>query len=93
MAEYLIDCIECGGAKCRKCKHTGTESVAGWKPDTGFTVRGDDDGFDEDRQLCPCFQGIKVNDDVDQCIHPGNRPGDNWCEPRSCPLLREVRNG
>ena len=92
MTEYLIDCMECGGGGCARCNDAGTECAVGYVPAIE-TIRADNQGFDDDRQSCPCYQGIKFNEGVDQCIHPGNPSGDNWCEPRSCPLLKEVRHG
>lgn len=86
-AKALIDHRACGGDGCKGCRSTGTETVDCHSPPASFTVRGDAEGFEQDRQNCPCYEGFKINDGVDQCTHPGNRIPANWCEPYLCPLL------
>lgn len=84
----LRDCRACGGSGCGECGDEGVEEVVCVAPPVGFTVRADADGFDKDREECPCYEGIKINEGVDQCTHPGNRAPGNWCDRESCPLLR-----
>ena len=84
------DCRACGGGRCDTCRGTGVEQVACFLPPSDFSVRADADGFEQDRELCPCYEGVKINEGVDQCMHPRNRVADNWCEPKSCPLLARV---
>lgn len=86
-AKALIDHRACGGGGCGGCRDTGTATVACQAPPANFTVRSDAEGFEEDRQNCPCYEGIKINDDVDQCTHPNNRLHANWCETYACPLI------
>lgn len=84
----LRDCRACGGGGCRECRNSGIEQVTCFFPPDDFKVRTDDAGFEQDRENCPCYEGIKINQGVDQCMHPGNRESDNWCEWESCPLVR-----
>lgn len=86
-AKALIDHLECGGGGCKGCRNTGTEMVVRHAPPAKFTVRQDAEGFEQDREDCPCYEGFKINDGVNQCTHPENRAAANWCEPRLCPLL------
>lgn len=83
----LIDHIECGGGGCRGCGWSGTEVVECITPLATFVVRGDDDGFEADREHCPCYQGIKINDGVVQCTHRDSSASENWCAPDTCPLI------
>jgi len=82
------DCRACGGGGCAKCGD-GVEQVRCYEPEPGFIVRADPVGFAYDREGCGCYEGIKINNGVDQCMHPANRPGfdGNWCEVNSCPLI------
>lgn len=84
----LIDHRACGGGGCKSCRNTGTATVECHAPHITFKVRSDAEGFEEDRQNCPCYEGFKINDGVDQCTHPDNRLSANWCETYTCPLLR-----
>lgn len=88
----LVDCHHCGGGGCLHCRETGVTTVRCEAPPGDFTVRADEDGFEADRENCPCYEGVKINAGVDQCIHPENRGPENWCERESCPLLRHCRS-
>lgn len=83
----MVDHRACGGSGCSRCGYTGTAEVACVTPPASFSVRRDPHGFEQDRQSCPCYEGVKINDDVDQCTHPANRGADNWCALETCPLL------
>ncbi|MDE2427019.1 MAG: hypothetical protein KGO96_14060 [Elusimicrobia bacterium] len=84
----VCDCHACGGSGCFECDDSGVVKVICLAPPAEFTVRADEDGFEQDRQECPCYEGIKINHGVDQCTHPDNRGPENWCDRQSCPLLR-----
>lgn len=93
MTRALIDCRPCGGAgrgrstgTCKACRGSGTTEIDRQPPPAGFTVRADE--FDKDREGCPCYEGVKVNDGVDQCTHPSRSDVETWCEANRCPLLR-----
>ena len=88
MTRAIRDCRNCGGAGCRECGNEGIEDVACFTPPASFTVRSDEVGFEDDRENCPCYEGVKINDGVDQCLHPDNRTAGNWCALDTCPLLR-----
>ena len=84
----LCDCRWCGGSGCDECDFDGVEEVVCVVPPATFTVSVDEEGFDADRQDCPCYEGVKINAGVVQCTHPDNRDPENWCDRESCPLLR-----
>lgn len=90
VTKALIDCRDCGGSGCRRCRHKGVRSVRCEPPPADFTVRADADGFQADREDCPCYEGVKINAGVDQCTHPDNRAPENWCDPERCPVLRAM---
>lgn len=90
----LIDCRTCGGSglahggRCRNCRGTGTTLRAVHYPTAGHAVRGDDDGFEADRQDCPCYEGICINAGVAACRHPNNRSSDRACAIDACPIAK-----
>ena len=88
MSRSLIDCHACGGQGrrgCGACRGSGTTMTESVAPPADFTVSVEN--FDEDREACPCYEGIKINDGVDQCTHPDRLDAETWCESHNCPLL------
>lgn len=84
LARILIDCRDCGGAGCNKCRQSGTRMVALVKP-AGLRMPLAEQAFEAARETCPCYQGCSINAGVAQCTHADHDDGD-WCEPRSCPV-------
>ena len=86
-----VDCHQCGGSggsPCKTCRGQGTtwRALVVLKP--GVMVRGDGDGFEEDRQACPCYEGICVNEDVAQCRHRDNSSLERTCALEYCPIAQ-----
>lgn len=44
--------------------------------------------FQDARETCRYYTGMKVRDDSRQCKHKDRGPGD-WCAMDCCPLLRQ----
>lgn len=81
----LRDHRDCGGGGCSGCNHEGTELAPPFLPGTPLVMPIDEDAFAAKREECPCYEGIHVNDGVNQCMHP-DADGE-WCEPEECPLV------
>jgi len=81
----LIDCIECGGSGCDECRQDGRQFVQ------VIRVKGvmpaSEEAFLEQREKCPCYMGISINEDVHQCTHADAQAEGEICEPVACPLL------
>ena len=82
--KILIDHRACSGGGCEDCKGKGTARVKPLAP-PDLSISADD--FEEARQGCPCYEGIKVNAEVSQCSHPKARQFDSWCSLHDCPAL------
>lgn len=80
----LRDHRDCGGGGCAGCNLTGTEMAETYRPE--MTMPADADAFYEAREFCPCYEGVSINHDVNQCMHT-DADGE-WCEVESCPLVR-----
>jgi hypothetical protein len=84
MNKVLIDCRDCGGSGCRKCRDKGTRLVTPSRP-AELQMPRDPAAFNEAREQCPCYEGFSINDGVMQCSHADARG--EWCEVESCPAL------
>lgn len=82
----LIDHIECGGSGCRGCKDTGTELREVERVAFLKRARTEEEHEAVVREACSCYQGMKVNEGVAQCLHADHRDGGEWCDLESCPL-------
>lgn len=84
MPKVLIDHRYCGGGGCPKCRGTGTQKVA--MQDPQITMPADEDAFEKQREDCPCYEGVMINDGVVQCTHVSAQS--EWCDSDVCPLPR-----
>lgn len=81
----LIDCRDCGGAGCKKCRNTGARMTPLVRP-KGLLMPRNPDAFENAREACPCYQGCSINAGVSQCTHADHHDDNEWCEPRACPV-------
>ncbi len=81
-----IDHRDCGGGGCHGCRWKGTEKVAPVR-NAEVTMPADEAAFEEQRQDCPCYQGISINAGVSQCIHAGNCGEESVCCIEDCPIV------
>jgi hypothetical protein len=47
------------------------------------------DGFQQARESCRYYRGIKDSENSRQCTHDRNRGPGDWCAMDCCPLLRQ----
>ena len=85
MRKVRIDCRECGGGGCKRCRHTGTSMVWQKCPTTDARMPNDRNQFESARERCECYEGFRINDEATQCTHVGSLS--EWCEPETCPLV------
>jgi hypothetical protein len=45
--------------------------------------------FEQARETCRHYRGIKSSDASRQCTHAGHMGSGNWCAMDFCPLLRQ----
>lgn len=98
MRKALIDCRECGGGgvtngcDCPECGGEGTTEVELKRfPDREVPVPNTEAEFDRfrDHGACIYYEGVSINDGVDQCTHP-DAPGapETCCAFEYCPLVK-----
>lgn len=85
MNKVLIDCRDCGGGGCQKCRNKGARLVTPSRP-KGLVMPRDPAAFETARDHCLCYEGFSINKGVLQCSHADARDGE-WCEVESCPVL------
>ncbi len=85
----LRDHRACGGGGCDECQWAGTEMVATFLPDAAQEMPSDAIAFEVEREKCPCYEGVRINSGVNQCMHP-DADGE-LCEPQECPMVAPSR--
>jgi len=87
----LIDHRDCGGGGCTGCANSGTKMARQLRP-AGLSMPQDEQVFAAARELCPCYEGIKINAGVAQCTHADRRDDGEWCEQPSCPAIKATEH-